>query len=229
MADHLSTWLFCPTETAVANLKREGIQKGVWNTGDVLYDSLDQALPVARSNPGILNRLGMQGNGYALVTLHRAENTDDGARLRGLVHGLLELEVPVVFPVHPRARAALEQIGLWESVSGRLRVTDPLGYIDCLRLTQAAQLVITDSGGLQREASALGVPCLVARDETEWIEELQNGRTMLCGPAIDRLPVLVKTLLAKARTRPDLTPRVGASRRVCEVLENNGRKPLANG
>src|ERR1044071_344856 len=97
VADPLSAWLFCPTETAVANLKREGVEQGVSNTGDVLYDSLDRALPIAQSNAGILDRLGMDGKGFALVTLHRAENTDDRERLRGLVKGLLEVPIPVVF------------------------------------------------------------------------------------------------------------------------------------
>jgi UDP-N-acetylglucosamine 2-epimerase len=229
MADHLSTWLFCPTETAVANLKREGVEQGVSNTGDVLYDSLDRALPIAQSNAGILDRLGIDGKGFALVTLHRAENTDDRERLRGLVKGLLEVPIPVVFPIHPRARAALSQLDLWEPVTRRLRLTDPVGYIDCLRLTHAAQVVITDSGGLQREASALGVPCLVARDETEWVEELQNGRTLLCGPVIEKLPTLVNALIAKGRAQLDLSPRVGACRRVCKVFETNGRKPLSHG
>ena len=222
MADHLSTWLFCPTETAVANLKREGIQRGVSNTGDVLYDSLHRALQVARTSTGIRDRLGLENKGFALVTLHRAENTDDPARLEAFTAALKRLEMPVVFPAHPRVRAALNGLGLWTALSnGTVRLTDPVGYTDCLRLTDSARVVITDSGGLQREASALGIPCVVAREETEWVEALEDGRTVLAGSRFDKLPSIVRDLLRQTEASSDsgLRQRLGASRHICALLE----------
>ena len=222
MADHLSTWLFCPTDTAVRNLEMEGIREGVWNTGDVLYDSLDRALPVARNDNQLLIRLGLEPQGFALVTLHRAENTDDGERLGTFARALTELGLPVVFPVHPRARAALSGNGLWKVLTDAgIQLTEPVGYADCLRLTDAARLVITDSGGLQREASALGIPCVVAREETEWVESLEDGRTVLAGQDFDGLPRVVRELLHRTNgsSKPDLSHRTGASRTIRQILE----------
>jgi UDP-N-acetylglucosamine 2-epimerase len=224
MADHLSTWLFCPTETAVTNLEKEGIRRGVSNTGDVLYDSLSHALPVARGSAGIRGKLGLEEHSFALVTLHRAENTDDAERLEAFARALLELAMPVVFPVHPRARAALVAAGLWDLLGrAEIKLTEPVGYTDCLRLTDTARVVITDSGGLQREATALGVPCVVAREETEWVEALEDGRTVLTGRDFDQLPSQVQRLLngAGAAPRPDLTAKTGGSYRIRQLLENS--------
>lgn len=223
MTDHVSTWLFCPTATSVKNLAREGIRAGVTNTGDVLYDSLHHALPVARASAGIRERLAMDDHSFALVTLHRAENTDDPERLTAFALALPKLGFPVVFPVHPRAKAALVGVGLWEVLTDiGIHLTEPVSYLDCLRLTDTARVVITDSGGLQREAAALGVPCVVAREETEWVEALEDGRTVLAGACFEELPLVVQRLLngAGARARPDLTKRAGASARIRQVFES---------
>jgi UDP-N-acetylglucosamine 2-epimerase len=232
MADHLSTWLFCPTETAVKNLEKEGLRKGVQNTGDVLYDSLSHALPVARSSAGVRGELGVAEHSFALVTLHRAENTDDSARLESFARALLELGMPVVFPVHPRARAALVAAGLWELLGkAEIKLIEPVGYTDCLRLTDTARVVITDSGGLQREATALGVPCVVAREETEWVEALEDGRTVLAGGCFRELPEAVGRLLngAGKGPRPAIAERAGASLRIRQMLEGKKAQEIDNG
>ncbi len=222
LADHVSTWLFCPTDMAVKNLEKEGIQKGVYNTGDVLYDSVSRALPIARADNRIIERLKLESHGFALVTLHRAENTDDPKRLDSFARALLGLGIPVVFPVHPRAKAALSANGLWRLLTDAgIRLTDPVGYTDSLRLTDGARVVITDSGGLQREASALGVPCVVTREETEWVESLEDGRTVLAGSRFDRLPDLVQQLVNRVRrsTTPELIQRTGACQRIGQIFE----------
>jgi UDP-N-acetylglucosamine 2-epimerase len=224
MADHLSTWLFCPTETAVHNLDKEGIRRGVTNTGDVLYDSLSQALPVARASAGVRGTLGLEARSFALVTLHRAENTDDAERLRAFAKALPELGMPVVFPVHPRARAAMVAAGVWDRLGADgIKLTEPVGYTDCLRLTDTARVVITDSGGLQREATALGVPCVVAREETEWVEALEDGRTVLAGACFEELPNVVERLLDGAGNgaRRLLADQAGASSRIRQILEES--------
>jgi len=225
LTDHLSTWLFCPTATSVRNLEREGIRTGVYQTGDVLDDSLLLALPRARGADGIKTRLGIDARiPFALVTLHRAENTDDPARLAAFAEVLPRLGLPVVFPVHPRARAALSAAGHWDRLVSAERVvmTESVSYLDSLRLVEAARVVLTDSGGLQREAAALGVPCVVAREETEWVETLEGGRTVL-EANFEVLPALVERLLAGAVAgpRPDVAPRAGASRRIREILETS--------
>lgn len=223
VADHLASWLFCPTGTAVKNLEREGIREGVWNTGDVLDDTLLHCLPLARAHPGMRERLGVERGAFALVTLHRAENTDDAGRLADFAGALSRLGLPVVFPVHPRACAALSGAGLWEPLTKAdgIHLIESVSYLECLRLIDAARVVITDSGGLQREATALGVPCVVAREETEWVEALADGRTVLAGSAFRALPSVVERLLAGAGAapRPELSKQTGASLRIRELLE----------
>jgi UDP-GlcNAc3NAcA epimerase len=174
LADHVSTLLFCPTETAVANLAREGITEGVFNVGDVMYDATLFAAASARSRSAILDRLGLRPKTYAVATLHRAENTDDPAALARAV-AYLEAEAarrPVVLPLHPRTRAALARHAL--SLSA-VSIVAPLGYLDMHRLLQDAELVLTDSGGLQKEAYFHRVPCVTLRDETEWVETVEHG------------------------------------------------------
>ncbi len=174
LADHASDLLFCPTEAAVANLRREGISDGVCAVGDVMYDA---ALFVRAAAPGrsdILERLGLDPGGYALATVHRAENTDDPQALKRAIDYLTRVarERRIVFPIHPRTRAAAAAAGL--SLAA-LEVVEPLGYFDMHRLLKDAALVFTDSGGLQKEAYFHRVPCVTMRAETEWVETVACG------------------------------------------------------
>ena len=174
LVDHVSALLFCPTETSVANLAREGIAEGVFNVGDVMYDATLFAAAAARARSLILDRLGLAPKRYAVATLHRAENTDDPAALARAV-AYLEAEAarrPVVLPLHPRTRAALMRDAL--SLQA-VRAIAPLGYLDMHRLLQDAELVLTDSGGLQKEAYFHRVPCVTLRSETEWVETVEHG------------------------------------------------------
>jgi UDP-N-acetylglucosamine 2-epimerase len=179
VADHCSDLLFCPTMTAVNNLGREGITVGVHPVGDVMYDSLLQYLPVAEEKSSVLERLGVSPGAYYLATVHRAANTDDAARLADILKGLRRLDGPVVFPIHPRTRKAAEAASL-ATGDGMLAV-DPVGYGDMLVLQKNARCVLTDSGGVQKEAYLLAVPCVTLREETEWPETLEGGWNVLAG------------------------------------------------
>jgi UDP-GlcNAc3NAcA epimerase len=179
VADHCSDLLFCPTMTAVNNLIREGITAGVHPVGDVMYDLLRQHLPVAEKKSDVLERLGLSAGAYYLATVHRAGNTDDAARLADILKGLQRLDEPVVFPMHPRTRKAVEGASL--TMGDGLLAVDPVGYGDMLVLEKRARCVLTDSGGVQKEACLLAVPCVTLRDETEWPETLENGWNVLAG------------------------------------------------
>jgi len=174
LTDHMSTWLLCPTNAAVAQLAKESITRGVHHVGDVMYDASLDAARRAERESSILDRLGITAGGYALATLHRAENTDTGAALSRAVDFLqtVHAQQPVVIPLHPRTRAALDRFGL--SLHG-LTVVDPVGYLDMVQLLHGCTQVFTDSGGLQKEAYFHRKPCVTMRDETEWTETIAAG------------------------------------------------------
>ncbi len=174
VADHLSTILFCPTATAVDNLAREGVTAGVHAVGDVMYDTTLYATARARAGSEILTRLGLEPKGYAVATVHRAENTDDPERFARVVAWLETAaeKRPVVMPTHPRTRKLMERSGI---APRGLRLVEPLGYIDMAQLLDGAAAAFTDSGGLQKEAYFHRVPCVTLRDETEWVETIEAG------------------------------------------------------
>jgi UDP-GlcNAc3NAcA epimerase len=174
VADHLSDLLLAPTRTAVDNLACEGITDGVHRVGDVMYDVTLFAAAAARQKSTILARLGLADKAYALATVHRAENTDDAAALAAVLRFLREeaRRMTVVLPLHPRTREAALRAG--EDFKG-LRVVAPVGFLDMHRLLEGAALVMTDSGGLQKEAYFHRVPCITLRRETEWVETVEAG------------------------------------------------------
>lgn len=174
LTDHVSSLLLCPTVVAVAHLAEEGITAGVHHVGDVMFDATLLARDIAARRSGILDTLGVTPGRYALATIHRAENTDDDARLREVFSWLAARarEVPVVFPVHPRTAARIRTLGL--TLDGVI-LCEPVGYIDMARLLSGAVEVCTDSGGLQKEAYFHRVPCVTLREETEWVETVNSG------------------------------------------------------
>jgi UDP-GlcNAc3NAcA epimerase len=174
LADHLSELLLCPTKTAIANLKAEGIVKGVHAVGDVMYDTTLAAVARAEERSRILESLALAPKSYAVATLHRAENTDDPQRLRAVISWLetSALAQPVIMVVHPRTRKVMAALGI---APHGLRLLDPLGYLDMARLVHDANAVFTDSGGLQKEAYFHRVPCVTLREETEWVETVEAG------------------------------------------------------
>lgn len=181
MADHVSERLFAPTDVAVDNLRKEGVPEArIVRTGDVMYDA---ALFYAkRANRDVLRRLGVEPGRYVIATIHRAENTDSPERLEAIVAGLeaAARDIPVVLPLHPRTAKVLA--GKGRQLSRGIITTTPLGYLDMTAVTSNSKLVVTDSGGLQKEAYFFGVPCVTLRDETEWVETVTSGWNRLVMP-----------------------------------------------
>jgi len=200
VADALSSLLFCPSPVSAANLAREGITRGVHVVGDVMYDAVLQAAARARDSVAgpLLARLGVGAGGYLLATVHRAANTDDPARLGAIVAALNALAEPVLFPVHPRTAKALAALG--QPFAPHVRPMDPVGYLEMVALESNARIILTDSGGVQKEAYWLAVPCLTLREETEWVETVDQGWNRLVGTD----PVAI--IAGVAAFRPQGTP-----------------------
>lgn len=174
LTDHLSSTLFCPTSTAVQNLKNEGIVKGVHDVGDVMYDIALHAGSRSSTLTEITEKFGLKHGEYALATAHRAENTDSPDALARVI-GYLKKQSnagPVIFPLHPRTKAAIKRDGL---DLDPLIICDPVGYLEMVSLIKGARMILTDSGGLQKEAYFHGVPCVTMRKETEWVETIEAG------------------------------------------------------
>ncbi|MEW5829615.1 MAG: UDP-N-acetylglucosamine 2-epimerase (non-hydrolyzing) [Chloroflexota bacterium] len=181
LTDHCANLLFCPTKTAVENLAKEGITKGVHEVGDPMYDAVLMFSEKAAKTSTILQDLGLEKGGYLLATIHRAYNTDDPQTLESLVSALEAICETVVFPIHPRTRQRLQDFGILNHVPDNLRVIDPVTYLDMLMLERNARMILTDSGGVQKEAFFFGIPCLTLRPETEWVETTQSGWNLLVG------------------------------------------------
>jgi UDP-N-acetylglucosamine 2-epimerase len=180
VTDHLSDYLFCPTEAAQRNARNEGITQGVEVVGDVMYDILLQVQSKIDDHVRILlPKLGVTPQDYLLVTVHRASNTDDPEAMHDIANVLNKLEMPIIFPIHPRTQACLRKYEItWKK---HIHFIEPVGYIDMLALQSRAYRILTDSGGVQKEAFLLGVPCITLREETEWIETVDAGWNVLVG------------------------------------------------
>jgi len=185
LTDHLADLLFCPSQTAVDNLATEGITNGVHLVGDVMADALNFAAERAISRSQILDSLGVLPENYLLVTLHRAENTDNEARLRQILTALNTVDNQIVFTVHPRTRKSIDKLGY--KFASHVRMIDPVGYLDMVMLEQSARMILTDSGGVQKEAYWLAVPCVTLRDETEWVETVEAGWNVVVGANTEQI------------------------------------------
>jgi len=180
LTDHLASYLFCPSETAVKNLRKEGITEGVYMPGDIMLDALifyrtlEHDLSIAVPND------------FYLITLHRTENTDDSARLKSIIEALNDFEeVKGILPLHPRTAKMLEINGL--QIGSNIQVIEPVGYLDMLALENRSQFIVTDSGGVQKEAYFLRKPCVTLRDQTEWVETVELGANILVGADRERI------------------------------------------
>lgn len=198
ITDHVASYLFAPTQTAVNNLAREGVATGVTMTGDIMADALIANTGIAHERSDVLRRLALEPGAYVLATVHRASNTNDPNTLAEIIDALMLLHEPVILPLHPRTRAAL--MGTDIEVEPPVRIIEPVGYLDMLVLQANARMVLTDSGGVQKEAYLLGTPCVTLRDETEWVETLAGGWNVLAGANTERI------LAAARRTRPQGDP-----------------------
>jgi UDP-GlcNAc3NAcA epimerase len=207
LSDRISTLLFCPTQTAVQNLQQEGIRDGVQNVGDVMYDVALFYRDQARQQSSILGKLNLSHGTFVLATCHRAENTDDPQRLGEILSALAEIAIqrPVVLPLHPRTRNLIHSYGLAHHIA-KLMVTEPLPFLDMVALERAARVVLTDSGGVQKEAFFYGVPCLTMRDETEWVETVELGWNRLVGASTAAIVSAMDEILVALPARPTVSP-----------------------
>lgn len=181
LTDHMSNILFTPTDTATANLDREGISgEKVRQVGDVMYDATIY-YSQSEKTYDVLDQHGLESNGYILATIHRAENTDDESRLKSILEGFSNAPAPVVWPIHPRARKQIEVFGL--ELPECVVPLEPVGYLEMLELEKHSRLIATDSGGVQKEAFFHGVPCVTLREETEWVELVEQGWNRLIHPS----------------------------------------------
>lgn len=239
VCDHCSTWLFCPTDTAVENLLREGFKQAneasptvdrprVAATGDVMYDNSMRFAELAESRSRLLKELHLEGKDFVLATVHRDHNTDDPVRINAIFTALLDLhrlhDLPVVLPVHPRTRKMMDSL-----LHGHLQaaieeapyfhLVPPVGFLDMIALERNAKLVVTDSGGVQKEAYFFGKPVVVLRPETEWVELVANGQAVLADADPSRIAEVAAMFLHDGV--PDCPPIFGdghAAEAICEVL-----------
>lgn len=216
LTDHLSSLLLAPSDTAVENLRREHVAGAVEQVGDVMVDVAMLIQPRARADDGAPARLGAPAGGFVLATAHRAGNVDDPARLRALVTLLRGVEGPVVLPLHPRTRARLEAEGLLDELARDVTITAPLGYLDFTALLVRSRAVLTDSGGVQKEAYLAGVPCVTMRDTTEWVETVDVGWNVLVDLDLDRARAALAA--APPPARPELYGDGEAGARVVASL-----------
>lgn len=229
LTDHVSSLLFCPTEGAMRNLAREGISRGVHLVGDVMYDALLYNIARAARESTILTHLNLNPRGYSLATVHRAENTDDRGRLQSIVRALVSVgrDRPVIWPVHPRTRRAIELVepviasGAGAAEQG-LRLITPISYLDMLLLEKEAQVILTDSGGVQKEAYLLGVPCVTLREETEWTETVEAGWNVIAGIDQARITEAAARPHRPTTTRPSLFGDGEASGAIVRLLAESG-------
>lgn len=207
VADRLARLLLCPTHTAVENLQREGLVSGVENVGDVMYDVALYYRERAKEKSRVLSILGLVAGQFVLATCHRAENTDSPKRLAGIVTALAEIafSIPVVFPIHPRTRKLLAETGMNEQLKN-VFVVDPVPYLDMVALEQESRLILTDSGGVQKEAFFYRVPCITMRDETEWVETVESGWNCLTGASSDAIVSAFRKRMAEPLSAHSSSP-----------------------
>lgn len=202
LTDHISDLLFCPSQTAIDNLASEGIKTNVHLVGDVMLDVLNWASARANGRAHEAMRgAGVSEKKYLLATVHRGENTDDPARLSGILEAFNAIEEDIVFPVHPRTRKVIKEKNC--AVRPHVKLVEPLAYFDMVAMSKGARLILTDSGGLQKEAYWLGVPCVTLRDQTEWVETVETGWNVLTGADREKIVHAARTFAPPA-TRPAL-------------------------
>lgn len=219
LTDHASDLLFCPTETAVLNLKNEGITTGVYNVGDVMLDALEYNIKIAEEKSTVLDDLGLSPKEYLVATVHRASNTDSLENLSSIVNAFCDSSVHIVFPVHPRTEKYLKKYGLWDKLCRKVKVIPPLGYLEMLKLMAHAMKILTDSGGVQKEAYILGVPCITMRENTEWIETVEGGWNVLVGADYKKIVDSIKNFEGST-SKKNIFGTGNSSEKICKILND---------
>lgn len=225
LTDHVSSLLFAPTKTAVDNLRREGVNEGVYLTGDVMLDSFVHFSKVAGKKSRILDELGLSRGEYLLVTAHRARNTDIEQNLENIVDALLSLDERIVFPVHPRTEKCLKTYRLYDKLknSQNVMLIAPVGYLDSIILTKNARKVLTDSGGLQKEAYFSRVPCITLDEATGWPETVEDGWNILVGSDKEKITRAVKHFAPEGKQR-EVFGDGRAAKRMARILTKSKLK-----
>jgi UDP-N-acetylglucosamine 2-epimerase len=227
LTDHCADLLFCPTQTAVELLAREGITRGVHLVGDTMVDAVHQAATRAHAEATILEQLGVQARHYLLATVHRPYNTDVPANLAALVAAFCELDETLVFTVHPRTRQKLAELGLDRQLARapHVHMIEPVGYLDMLLLEQQARLILTDSGGIQKEAYIFAVPCVTLRPETEWVETVAAGWNVLVHADRAQITAAVRAHAWPQTPPPPVFGDGRASEKIAALLAAGSRVP----
>jgi UDP-N-acetylglucosamine 2-epimerase (non-hydrolysing) len=219
LTDHCSDILFCPTKNAVDNLKREGITENVFLTGDVMVDSLLFNKELAEARSSILSDLNLKSKDYLVATIHRASNTDNKENLQNIVEAFQELNENIVFPIHPRTEKLLKNYGLYDSLNSSVILTEPLGFLDFIKLMNHAKMILTDSGGVQKEAYILQVPCVTLRDNTEWVETIEDGWNVLVGCNKNNIVKTVEGFNSLENTHRNRYGNGNASTEIASIIE----------
>jgi len=221
VADKVADILFCPTETAVNNLAAEGISSGVFNIGDVMYDAALKFAPIAEQKSRILDKLSVVSKSYLLLTLHRAENTDSYQNLSHIIEAVVQSQKRIIFPVHPRTVKLLKQFQLYEKLNqdANIILIEPVSFIDMIVLEKNALKILTDSGGVQKEAYFYQVPCLTLRNETEWVETVDDGWNCLVGADVEKISSAIDNF-SPAKQQQGHYGNGKASEKLVEVLNN---------
>lgn len=227
VTDHLSSLLLCPTPTAVNNLEQEGIFKGVHLVGDVMRDMFSRFLEIAKKKSQILESYNLTSSQYLLATIHRAENTDELNKLKNIVEAFSTIassNTPIVWTIHPHTRRLIEDHHI--ELSTYILLLPPVSYFDMLLLENSAKMILTDSGGVQKEAYWLSIPCVTLREETEWLEMLEEGSNRLTGTSPERIIDAVRSLsnfsaMKKMKVQKEESP-TASERHVQKILEFGG-------
>ncbi|MGG3804415.1 non-hydrolyzing UDP-N-acetylglucosamine 2-epimerase [Metabacillus fastidiosus] len=218
LTDHVSSFLFCPSDTSVNNLKDENITKHVYNVGDVMYDAVRYNQDIADKST-ILTDIGVASKDYYLITVHRAENTEDRERIENILAAFSQIEGTKVWPIHPRTKNKLLSYGIDLDKIPGLKVIEPIGYLDMLCLEKNAKKILTDSGGVQKEAYFVQTPCVTLRDETEWVETLKDNANVLVGANTEK--ILEAVQLTCDSDYPPIFGSGNTSEQIVKILSDN--------
>ena len=222
LTDHVSDLLFCSTQLAVDNLRAEGITKNTYLVGDVMYDLALKCAPIAEEKSTILKANKLKAKSYYLATVHRQSNTDNPDNLKNILETLSELDLPVIFPVHPRTKKVIDKLKAYSlqlKAFANIRFIDPVGYLDMLMLEKNACKILTDSGGVQKEAYFFKVPCITLRTETEWQETVSSGWNLLAGTDRESIIDAVNRFV-EPKIHKELYGSGNASEEICHILRN---------
>jgi len=221
LTDHSSDLLLAPSPAAMDCLEDEGLYESAVMTGDVMYDAVLAVRERAREESTALERFSLAEDEFILSTVHRAQNTDDPQRLRSIFRALGDADLPVVLPLHPRTESYLKDYDLWEFANERVRIVEPLNYLHFVRLMDTADRIVTDSGGIQKEAFFLDTYCVTLRDETEWVETVDAGWNVIVGADEDAISEALSAEWQRPEEKPEPYGGGNASRAVREAIESH--------